>query len=215
MRRAPRRRDQRGAAAVEAALVTPVLLLMVFGIIEMGFLMRDHIAVTSAVRNGARIASASADAGPADCTVRADPSAPCAPATAPMLAQLAADAMQTTGSAMPMNRVQEIWIFNADPDGNPNTGDEVPSACATKCVAFQWVPAAGTDPNAGRFRYLRGAWNEATIRTCATRADRVGVRMIADHPFMTGLFRDIEVSDSAIMTFEPEPVDTCEPTSTT
>ncbi len=212
--RGHRRRDERGAAAVEAALITPVLLLIVFGIIEMGFLMRDHIAVTSMVRNGARIASASADAGAADCSVRADPVAPCAPATAPMLAQLAADAMQGSGTALPKNRIQQIWIFNADPDRIPGNADDEPTTCVTRCVAFRWVPAAGGDPDAGRFRYLSGSWNEATITTCATRADRVGVRLITTHPFATGMFRDITVEDTAIMTFEPEPALTCERTVT-
>ena len=54
-RRRLRKRSERGAVAVEAALVTPILLILVFGIIEMGFLMKDDIALTSAVRNGGRI----------------------------------------------------------------------------------------------------------------------------------------------------------------
>ncbi len=43
----PRRRcrGERGAVAVEAALVTPVVLLMVFGMIEFSFALRDHVAV--------------------------------------------------------------------------------------------------------------------------------------------------------------------------
>ena len=70
-----RRSDQQGAAAVEFALLAPVLFLMLLGIIEIAFLMKDYVAVTSLVRTGGRTASANVQAGPAglseggDCTV--------------------------------------------------------------------------------------------------------------------------------------------------
>ena len=50
----PRGRGERGAVAVEAALVTPILFLLVLGIIEMSLYMRDTISVTSSVRTGGR-----------------------------------------------------------------------------------------------------------------------------------------------------------------
>ncbi len=58
-----RERNQRGAVAVEAALVTPVVCLMLFGIVEMSLLMRDVVSASSSVRAGTRVASASAAAG--------------------------------------------------------------------------------------------------------------------------------------------------------
>lgn len=50
------RRDD-GAAAVEFALVLPLLLILVFGIIDFGRLMYTANTLTSAVREGARFAS--------------------------------------------------------------------------------------------------------------------------------------------------------------
>ena len=47
-------RTERGAAAVEFAIILPVLLLVMFGIIEFGTLMYDQIMVTNAAREGAR-----------------------------------------------------------------------------------------------------------------------------------------------------------------
>src|SRR3712207_2982205 len=93
-------RSERGAVVVEAALVTPLLMALVLGIIEMAMLMKDDVALTSAVRNGGRIASANAGAGPGG--VAADDGSclsPCSPANAPMLAQMAANAIQTAGGA--------------------------------------------------------------------------------------------------------------------
>ena len=44
---------------VEFAIVLPVLLLIVLGIIQFGFLFKDYIALTDAVRVGARQAAVS------------------------------------------------------------------------------------------------------------------------------------------------------------
>lgn len=52
-----RRRDgsgQRGAAAVEVALLMPVFLLLVFGIIEFGIAFNRWISVTHSAREGVR-----------------------------------------------------------------------------------------------------------------------------------------------------------------
>lgn len=206
MRRAPRRRDQRGAAAVEAALVTPVLLLMVFGIIEMAFLMKDNVAVASASRVGARIASAAPNAGEALC----DGEVPCAPGTTPRFAQLAADAMQTNGNALPTDQVDEIWIYDANDDGFPNAATSMETAtCATQCVRYVWSEARGA------FRYGGGAWSEVATDVCATEGRRVGVRLMTTHPWVVGFklwpgFPDsLPVDDHAVMSFEPLTVEEC------
>lgn len=47
-------RDQRGASAVEFALVFPVLMLIIFGIIQFGFVMAQSAALSNGARAGAR-----------------------------------------------------------------------------------------------------------------------------------------------------------------
>jgi len=49
----------RGAAAVEFALLLPVLLLLVFGIIDLGRALNAQITLTQAAREGARLAALS------------------------------------------------------------------------------------------------------------------------------------------------------------
>ena len=56
-RRSGRSRDQRGVVAVEFALVMPLLLLLVFGTIEFGFMLNRDMIVGNASRDGARLAS--------------------------------------------------------------------------------------------------------------------------------------------------------------
>jgi Flp pilus assembly protein TadG len=45
---------EKGASAVEFALVLPVLLMIIFGIIEFGFIFYDKAIITNASREGAR-----------------------------------------------------------------------------------------------------------------------------------------------------------------
>ena len=54
-----RKRDERGAAAVEFALIAPLLLLLVFGIIDFGWMLMKASLVNNATRDAARVASLS------------------------------------------------------------------------------------------------------------------------------------------------------------
>lgn len=64
---AQRRRTGEGAVAVEFALVLPVLLLLVFGIIGYGLVLAQQSALSSAVRAGARYGSVNLYAGDHTC----------------------------------------------------------------------------------------------------------------------------------------------------
>ena len=57
-RRGRGRRTQRGVAAVEFALVLPVLLAVLFGIVELGFMLYDKAVITNASRAAVRQAVA-------------------------------------------------------------------------------------------------------------------------------------------------------------
>lgn len=61
IRRISRRmtKEERGQAMVEFAIVVPILLLLVFGIIQFGILFNHYQTLTDAVRVGARQAAVS------------------------------------------------------------------------------------------------------------------------------------------------------------
>jgi Flp pilus assembly protein TadG len=61
----------RGAAAVEAALVLPLLLILVFGIIDFGRMLNAQIQLTEAAREGARARSLGASVSEAQARVQA------------------------------------------------------------------------------------------------------------------------------------------------
>ena len=207
-------RSERGAVVVEAAIVTPLLMIMLLGIIEMALLMKDDVALTSAVRNGGRIASANAGAGPGG--VAADDGScttPCTPANAPKFAQLAANAIQSAGSALPKDSIQELWVYKANSKGYPcpvDTGCETNTAtamtCGLNCVKYKWLEVQGRVPLLQRDLAL-----QVSVNACANNnPDVVGVYMKAKHSFLTGFFTDSTmIEDHAVFTFEPLPTLTC------
>lgn len=54
-----RRRGDRGAAAVEFALVLPLLITLLFGMIDFGFAINRYTVINNATREGVRAASLS------------------------------------------------------------------------------------------------------------------------------------------------------------
>jgi hypothetical protein len=49
-----RRRREEGASLVEFALIAPILFLLLFGLIDFGFIYNDYLQVRQGVRDGAR-----------------------------------------------------------------------------------------------------------------------------------------------------------------
>lgn len=55
------RRGERGAAAVEMAIVLPLLILLLGGIVDFGRAFMREVILTNAAREGARVAQLTAD----------------------------------------------------------------------------------------------------------------------------------------------------------
>ena len=53
--------QQRGTALIEMALVLPLLTLLLIGIVNMGFLIREHQVLQNAAREGARYSTLQAN----------------------------------------------------------------------------------------------------------------------------------------------------------
>lgn len=173
-------RDDRGVAAVEAALITPIFLLVVIGVIEFGLAFKDQLAITSAVRAGARIASAE-----------------------PRIATFATDAaaqVAREGSAIDMNDVQALWVYQADASGHPMGAGGTFDSCTTNCVQFTWSSSANT------FVQSSGAWDATSQNACQGTQDAVGVYLSFKHPGVTqAFFSWIGLSSYTVMRFEPIP----------
>ncbi|MGG5258013.1 TadE/TadG family type IV pilus assembly protein [Phycicoccus avicenniae] len=185
------RRRERGAVAVEAALVTPMFILLIVGIIEFGMFFKDYLSVSSAVRAGVRTASAE----PRMSTY----------------AQDAADSVAAEGTVFNRGQVQELWVYKANPTdvwpaGNTNI---TKFASCTTCVKFTW--------NGTKFAPTYSNWNAVDQNACAqtatTAPDRVGVYMKVRHTAFTKfVFSSITIEENAVLRFEPKPqTQTCKP----
>jgi hypothetical protein len=161
---------------------------------------------------GARIASTGAGAGPGTCEVGPN-EPPCSPTNTPALAQMAADAIQRSGSAMPVDQIEYILVYKANDRGYPGADGQttMPTSCSgySNCVRFTWRPSAN------KFRYTEGSWVSTTISACfpgtaSKPLERVGVQMVAEHKTFTGLFGDsLTLQDHAVMNFEPLATENC------
>jgi hypothetical protein len=92
-----RLRRQRGAAAVEFSLVFMLLLMIALGSFEWGMAFRDSLAVSSSVREGARVGSAAGTNAQADC----------------LILEGASGALFSIAGL----QVQELWIYKSDTTG--------------------------------------------------------------------------------------------------
>jgi Flp pilus assembly protein TadG len=61
-------RDDRGAQAVEFALIVPIVLLLIGAVVQFGFLFNAQVTVTQAAREGARLAALHQLSGSCDVT---------------------------------------------------------------------------------------------------------------------------------------------------
>jgi hypothetical protein len=174
-------KDCGGAVAVEAALITPLLVTILFGIIEVGLLMRDDLSFNQAARAGARAASA---------MPRNDD-----------YQSVAANAVAGALRGISPSAVQSLTIFRADPaTGKPLDGAD-PATCTKDCVRFTW------NHDAQRFDVVNGtSWPAADQRACGDEADTdyLGVQLQGFHPWLTRLFGNgVTVQEKAIMRLEP------------
>jgi len=173
-----RRRGDGGAVAVEAALITPLIMLLLFGIIEFGFVFKNHLAVSSSTRAGARIASAMPRAD--DFAIRA------------------AESVVREGAALERQNIVKVWVYRANAStGLPDSGNF--SSC-TACVRFAVDPSTGT-PTA-----TYDGWQAASQNACVNDPahDYVGVYVEYSNPGVTGLiFNSLTLSDRSVMSLEP------------
>jgi hypothetical protein len=192
--------SERGAAVVEAALILPLFVALIFGIIEVGSMFLNFSAVRNASRDAARQASASASSATAD-----------------------QEALLTAGKSLStlIGSLEGMIIFKAD-----SLNDEVPANCLT--ALHTGTPLLLTDPekcniySASQVRnpdithfgapvvdlsYWDGKWpaqgrNDSLSTT--TNPDFVGVYVELRHAGATGLLPKRTIRALNIFQLEPQ-----------
>ncbi len=174
-----RRSGDSGAVAVEAALVTGLLLLIVMGAFEYGMAFRSWFGLSAASREGARVGASVGPINGADCAIL----------------EAAAAALRSTSD----NEVVRIRIVNYDPsDGSEDAvnsyrpfRDGVDDPALQRCTNW-FIESFG--------------WTETMRDNEGTTRDWLGVQVTYQHNWITGFLwwnGAVEWSNRSVMRLEP------------
>ena len=197
-----------GVAIIEAALIMPVFLVLVFGIFEYGVVFRDYLTAADATAEAAKIGSIQGPYLTAGSGKNADYQ---------MLALIRQDM-----ATIPADWIERIVIFEATAPTSGSPVDQVPINCiiggyggnvANKCNVYEPYDAflAVQNNNVGYFNCGGGAtrscgYNPIT-RTNGPKwqdIDYLGVYMKVKRPMLTGVFgEEFETETASIVRLEP------------
>jgi hypothetical protein len=186
------RRRERGNTLVEAAIITPIFFLLLFGIIEVGGAYKDKLALSNAVTSGARTGSAAADDALADYNIL--------------------QAVNKALSAAPKSSIEYIVVFNAGgPDGVPDAqcklGVPVDGKCNVYTIAafdepqahFGCKPAYDLD-----IHYCPSSRKVALTAANGGPPDVLGVWIKMHHDYYTRFIASsVTLTDQSVITVEP------------
>jgi hypothetical protein len=221
-----RARGERGTTLVEAAIVTPVFLLFILAIAEIGLYMKNYLGVANTVRAGARTASAAGSFPSADLYL--------------------VNSMALESQAIPRDIIEYIVVYDAGGfgEGPVDEGtDGVPAGClagqprAGQCNVYSvldferaaaqiaeetrhreaqergeastlnqnllWFGCRTTGPHANQSpdRF----WCPTTRDDTYRNADYVGVYMKIKHGWLTGIFgQEADIEDLSVIRIEPK-----------
>jgi Flp pilus assembly protein TadG len=117
----PKWRNDRGQATIEVALLMTLLIMpLVFGLIEMGFLFSTHLTISASTREGARMGSNLANGGnPLGCGAGQSPNAA---NVDPQIIASVERSLTGSGSEVTLANVTQIRIFQATASGAETPG---------------------------------------------------------------------------------------------
>lgn len=176
----------RGATLVEAALVFPILILVVMGILELGMLFKDYLTVSYMSREAARIGALAGDDPYADCAILLG--------------------IENLASERELNLIAPVHIFRASDHGavlggDLNTGTWVggdpPQCTVGGATGDTWAVNSASWPPAMR---------EVSVGPSLT-PDIIGVRIQMTHNWLTGFppFRGtVQIDETTITRLEPQ-----------
>jgi TadE-like protein len=184
-------RNEDGQGIVEFALVLPpVLLLLVFGLVEIATVLSDGLYMTSATREGARVGSALVNGGGAlGCGAGQSPNA--ASVDSNIVASVER-VLTGAGTKIALSDVTQIRIWKATAAGGETAG-------SVNVWTYQLNGGPVIDGQPLDFRQQSQAWLPCA-RFNGTPADSVGVTVVYTYRGRTPLRMLIPMFDTFTMT---------------
>lgn len=196
-----RQRSRHGQGLVEFAILLPVFMIVLFGMLEFGFAFSHHLTLEYATREGARVGAALGNG--------TDKLPPCAQTRPEDVDELIIAAVQrvltSPGSQIPLSQVSQIRIYKADPSGGVSGG-----------WVNNWVPGSDGKTVDGvllEFRPTSQPWKACDRKalTSGVDPDTIGVSLTYDYQAITPLGSllkiagagTLRITDRTIMAVEP------------
>lgn len=184
---ARREHSERGVVLVEAAIVTPLVMILLLGMIEFGLLAKDHLTVSNGSRAGARVGSAAGTDPLADYNVLKSVQG----ATASLSS---VDTIIVYKATSPSGTVPVSCLGGSGVSGVCNVYDA--SDLSISLAAFQAAGYAKDDSWAAASRQ--------TSQSAPGGPDYIGVYVKGTHNSITNLvLNNRAVKDDVIMRLEP------------
>lgn len=161
---------------MEFALVFPIFVVLLFGLIEFAFLLSATLSVNQATRNASLIAAEAGNDALADCVIL----------------QRIDDAISAPQADA---QVRSVTIFEADRAGNPvsgvaniyTRGGTLSCAFKTGTVTLGYTQTASTYPQANRCNTIRGCRISGSSPPSYVSLDSIGVKIVYRYPYHTAL----------------------------
>lgn len=173
---------QRGATIIEAAIVLPLLILLVVSVMELGVAFKDYLTVDFAAKEGARVGALAGNDINADCAIVQSIVAGYGVNDFDSLDSITIFQVSESGTPLP-NR-SNVWVFPNNTSDDPNDCDD-------------WTVGPHGWDSTTRDVSLAGSAD----------LDIVGITIDTTHGWITGFppWRGgMDISRTAIQRLEPE-----------
>ena len=169
----------RGQTLVELALILPIFLILLMGVIEFAFMFNATLATNFASRNASLIAAEAGSQSTADCAI---------------LAKIESDVGAPLNKTMTATSgIQSVTIYQADRAGNPTGLANVYTRTgSTTCTGFTpnsvpYTLSSGTYPQVEASATVTGRCD--ILSGCAPNIpmDSIGVKIVYRYSFKTPL----------------------------
>ncbi len=187
------RSSERGAALIEAAIITPLFVMLIFAIFELGLVFRNSLTVQNAVQEGVRAASIQGNRSDADFAIL----------------RSIEHGIQAAGT----NEIEYVIVFKA-----AGPGEAIPNSChnasrpkvcnrySARHFTALLDDAAGNDTGNFRCGNLDSAWCPTDrVASLSAGVDYIGVHIVFNHYYLTGMFGNAtKLTSTAILPVEPD-----------
>jgi len=188
-------RGEHGQSTTELALLAPILLIVIFGLVELASLMSDSMTMASASREGARIGGALVNGGGAlGCLSGQSPNAA---VVDPNIVAAVERVLTGTGTRITLSDINEIRIWKPTPTGTETSG-------LVNVWVYQLNGGPVVDGQALDFVQQSQPW-QPCVRNNVTPADSIGVTVSYSYRartplrFFTSVFDQFTIRERTVM----------------